>query len=158
MATYQFYREQIIPASKSEVWGFISSPENLKRITPPEMGFDITTQHLAPKMFAGMIISYEVKVLPIIKTNWVTEITQVREGEYFIDEQRIGPYRLWHHQHILKDHEKGVLMQDLITYAPPFGFLGVMANHLMIKEKLKDIFSFREKALIDIFGKIYGIN
>lgn len=102
MPTYQFYREQIIPASKSKVWDFISSPANLKKITPPEMGFDITTPYLAEKMYAGMIISYQVRVLPGFTTNWVTEITQVREGEYFIDEQRMGPYRLWHHQHILK--------------------------------------------------------
>lgn len=154
MATYQFYREQIIPSSKSEVWDFISSPENLKKITPPEMGFDITTPHLAKKMYAGMIISYKVGVFPGIKTNWVTEITQVRDGEYFIDEQRIGPYRLWHHQHILKEHEKGVIMQDLVTYAPPLGFLGIIANSVMIKNKLNDIFAFREKAMINIFGSI----
>ena len=152
MPTYQFYREQIIPASTSEVWNFISSPENLKKITPPEMGFDITTPHLPKKMYAGMIISYKVGVLPGFKTNWVTEITQVRDGEYFIDEQRVGPYRIWHHQHLLKAHDKGVIMTDLITYVPPMGFLGAIANKLMIEGKLNDIFTFRENAIIDIFG------
>ena len=89
MRTYQFYREQIIPTSKSQVWDFISSPENLKKITPPEMRFDITIPNLTKKLYVCMIISYQVRLLPILKTNWVTEITQVREGEYFIDER--GP-------------------------------------------------------------------
>jgi len=152
MATYQFYREQIIPATRSDVWNFISSPENLKKITPPEMGFNITTSHLASKMYAGMIISYKVKLLPGFSTNWVTEITQVRDQEYFIDEQRVGPYSIWHHQHLLKDQEKGVIMCDLITYVPPLGFLGAIANRFMIKDKLNDIFTFREKAVLDVFG------
>ena len=153
MPVYQFYREQVIPASRAEVWDFISCPENLKKITPPEMGFDITSSHLSEKMYPGMIISYKVKPLPGIKTNWVTEITQVREGEYFVDEQRVGPYRIWHHQHILDDHEEGILMKDLITYLPPLGLLGAIANRLVIRGKLEEIFAFREKAVIDIFGK-----
>jgi ligand-binding SRPBCC domain-containing protein len=152
MPVYQFYREQVIPASRAEVWDFISSPDNLKKITPPEMGFDITTPHLSEKMYPGMIISYNVKPLPVFKTNWVTEITQVREEEYFVDEQRVGPYKIWHHQHILDDHEKGILMKDLVTYLPPLGFLGAIANSLIIRGKLEEIFAFREKAVIDIFG------
>ena len=152
MSIYQFYREQVIPAHRSEVWDFISLPENLKKITPPEMGFDITTSHISKEMYPGMIISYRVSPLLGIKTNWVTEITQVREGEYFVDEQRVGPYRLWHHQHILEEHDKGILMKDLVTYIPPMGFLGAIANKLIIKGKLNEIFSFREKAVINIFG------
>ena len=154
MPVYQFYKEQIIPTSQSEVWEFISSPHNLKKITPPEMGFDITNKELSDKMYPGMIISYKVKPLPGFKTNWVTEITQVRDGEYFVDEQRVGPYKLWHHQHLLKEHEKEVIMHDLITYVPPLGFLGTIANKFMITDKLKEIFAFRELALIDIFGTI----
>jgi ligand-binding SRPBCC domain-containing protein len=152
MPVYQFYKEQVIPASRTEVWDFISSPENLKKITPPEMGFDITNQELIEKMYPGMIISYKVKPLPGFKTNWVTEITHVREGEYFVDEQRSGPYSLWHHQHILEEHIKGTLMKDIITYQPPLGFLGALANRLIIREKLNEIFAYREKAVIDIFG------
>ena len=152
MPVYQLYKEQIIPASRSEVWDFISSPDNLKKITPPEMGFDITNQELSSKMYPGMIISYKVKPLPGFKTNWVTEITQVREGEYFVDEQRVGPYSIWHHQHILEDHSKGILMKDIITYLPPMGFLGALANRFIIKNKLSKIFAFREEAMINIFG------
>lgn len=152
MPVYQLYKEQIIPASRIEVWDFISSPDNLKKITPPEMGFDITNKELSSKMYPGMIISYKVKPLPGFKTNWVTEITQVREGEYFVDEQRVGPYSIWHHQHILEDHSKGILMKDIITYLPPMGFLGALANRLIIKKKLNEIFAFREEAMINIFG------
>lgn len=154
MAFYQFYKEQIVPASSAEVWDFISSPANLKKITPPEMGFDITTSHVSEKMYAGMIISYKVKPLPGFQTNWVTEITQVVDGKYFVDEQRVGPYRIWHHQHILEDHPKGVLMKDLITYAPPFGFLGAIANSILIKRQLNKIFDFRKQALEELFGKV----
>ena len=154
MAFYQFYKEQIIPASNAEVWDFISSPANLKKITPPQMGFDITSPRLSEKMYAGMIISYKVKPLPGFKTNWVTEITQVVDGKYFVDEQRVGPYSIWHHQHILEDHPKGVLMKDLITYAPPFGFLGAMANSILIKGQLNKIFDFRKQALEELFGKV----
>jgi ligand-binding SRPBCC domain-containing protein len=153
MPVYQFYKEQIIPASRLEVWDFISSPDNLKKITPPEMGFVITSSHLPEKMYAGMIVSYKVRPHPAFNTNWVTEITQVREGAYFVDEQRAGPYRIWHHQHILDEHEKGIQMKDLVTYLPPLGILGGMANRFMIRGKLKEIFAFRENAVIDIFGK-----
>ena len=152
MPVYQLYKEQIIPASRIEVWDFISSPDNLKKITPPEMGFDIINKELAEKMYPGMIISYKVKPLPGFKTNWVTEITQVRDGEYFVDEQRVGPYKIWHHQHILEGHSKGILMKDIITYLPPMGFLGALANSLIIKKKLNEIFAFREEAMINIFG------
>ena len=153
MPVYQLYKEQNIPASRSDVWDFISSPENLKKITPPEMGFDITNQELVGKMYPGMIITYRVKPLPSFTTNWVTEITQVKEGEYFVDEQRFGPYSLWHHQHILEEHTKGTLMKDIITYQPPLGFLGALANRLIIRKKLSEILAYREKAVIDIFGK-----
>ena len=152
MAFYQFYKEQIVPTSREKLWDFISSPANLKKITPPEMGFDITTAHLSDKMYAGMIISYKVKPLPAFKTNWVTEITQVVDGKYFVDEQRVGPYSIWHHQHILEDHAQGILMKDLITYAPPMGFLGTIANALLIKNQLKKIFDYRKQAIEDIFG------
>ena len=152
MAFYQFYAEQKMHASIDEVWDFISSPQNLKEITPDSMGFDITSKNLSKKMYPGMIISYIVKPLLGIKTNWVTEITQVREKEFFIDEQRIGPYALWHHEHHIEEIEDGVLMKDLITYQPPFGIFGAIANTLIIKSKLKEIFDYRQQAIEKKFG------
>lgn len=152
MAIYQLFTEQKIPASIDEVWDFISSPKNLKRITPDYMGFDITSKHLPEKMYAGMIISYIVKPLMGIKTPWVTEITHVRDKEFFVDEQRVGPYKLWHHQHRIEPIEGGVLMRDIVTYRPPFGMLGRLANKLIIGKKVRGIFDYREKAIVEIFG------
>lgn len=100
-----------------------------------------------------MIISYKVSPVAGVKTTWVTEITQVREKKYFVDEQRIGPYAMWHHEHIIEPIENGVLMTDIVSYQPPFGFLGSIANKLLIKKKLKEIFDYRTKAVIEIFGE-----
>ncbi|MGQ1910406.1 SRPBCC family protein [Marinifilum sp. RC60d5] len=147
MAFYQFYREQKINASINEVWDFISSPKNLKEITPDYMGFDITSCHLPEKMYPGMIISYKVSPLLGIKTTWVSEITQVRDRSYFVDEQRLGPYSIWHHQHIIEPISNGVLMKDIVSYQPPLGFLGAIANKLIIQNKLHEIFEYRKKVL-----------
>ena len=155
MAFYQFQKQQKIISTIDEIWDFISSPANLKEITPDYMGFDITTKNLPDKMYAGMVISYEVSPLLGIKTTWVTEITHIIEKKYFVDEQRVGPYSLWHHQHIIEPIEDGVLMTDIVSYQPPFGFLGAIANALIIKNKLNEIFDFRTKAIESKFG-IYG--
>ena len=153
MAFYQLHTTQKIPATIEQVWEFISSPENLKEITPPHMGFDITSEGLPEKMYPGMIISYKVSPLLGIKITWVTEITHVKEKEFFVDEQRIGPYAMWHHQHRIEPIEGGVLMTDIVSYKPPMGFLGALANALFIRRQLKGIFGFREKAVERIFGK-----
>jgi len=147
MAFYQLIKKQFVPASIEEVWDFISSPKNLKEITPGRMGFDITSPNLPEKMYAGMIISYKVRPLFGIPMTWVTEITHVEERKYFIDEQRVGPYALWHHQHFIEPHENGVLMSDIVSYKPPLGFLGSIANMLIIRRQLEGIFAYREKAL-----------
>jgi ligand-binding SRPBCC domain-containing protein len=152
MAFYQLVKEQLIPASMTEVWEFISSPENLRKITPEYMGFDITSKYLPNKMYPGMIISYRVKPLLGIPMTWVTEITQVVEKRYFVDEQRIGPYSFWHHQHIVEDTDKGVLMTDIVSYKPPMAFLGSMANKLFIRHQLERIFAYRENVLKKKFG------
>jgi ligand-binding SRPBCC domain-containing protein len=104
-------------------------------------------------MYPGMIISYKVSPLLGIKLNWVTEITHVKEFEYFVDEQRIGPYSMWHHQHKIEPIQNGVLMTDIITYRPPFGIVGALANTLIIKKQLQQIFNYRAVALEQRFGK-----
>lgn len=153
MAFYQFNKQQKINCSIDEIWEFISSPGNLKEITPDYMGFDIMTNNLPEKMYPGMIISYKVSPLLGIKMTWVTEITQVVEKKYFVDEQRVGPYSIWHHQHIIEPIKNGVLMTDIVSYAPPLGFLGALANSLLIKNKLNEIFDYRTQAV----EKRYGI-
>ncbi|WP_439182384.1 SRPBCC family protein [Carboxylicivirga taeanensis] len=147
MAFYQFKRQQIIPASRQDVWDFIASPVNLKKITPPSMGFDILNPDLPDKMYEGMIIHYQVKPMKFYATRWVTEITHIQPGHYFVDEQRMGPYRMWHHQHWVTEHEQGALMTDIISYQPPLGWIGQLANAVLIKGRLQDIFNFREKAI-----------
>jgi ligand-binding SRPBCC domain-containing protein len=152
MAFYQKISEQKIKASIDEVWDFISSPANLKEITPKYMGFDITSADTPEKMYPGMIISYKVSPVAGIKTNWVTEITHVVDKKFFVDEQRIGPYKMWHHQHHLREENGVVIMKDIVTYEPPFGFLGAIANSVLIRKKLTEIFDFRTKAVEERFG------
>lgn len=156
MAFYQLIKTQKLPVSVNEIWDFISSPINLKEITPEHMGFKVTGNTGSEKMYPGVIITYKVSPLLGIKLNWMTEITQVREYEYFVDEQRIGPYKMWHHQHKIEQIDGGVLMTDIVTYLPPMGILGALANSLIIKNHLQQIFDFRTVALEKRFGKFIG--
>jgi ligand-binding SRPBCC domain-containing protein len=156
MAVYTLESSQKIPSTLEAVWDFISSPHNLQKITPEYMGFEVTSRNLSEKMYRGMIICYTVRPLLGIKMTWVTEISQVRELEYFVDEQRIGPYKLWHHQHHVKTIDGGVLMSDIVHYAPPFGFMGSIVNAFIIRKQLKEIFDFRSKRLEEIFGVFPG--
>lgn len=153
MGFYQLHKTQKVPADINAVWDFISAPDNLKRITPTEMGFEFTSSKSEKKMYPGMIISYRVKPLLNLATLWVTEITHVKELEYFVDEQRVGPYKIWHHEHHIERIEGGVLMTDIVSYLPPMGMLGSLANFLFIQKKLKQIFDFRTTALEEIFGR-----
>lgn len=153
MAVYQLENEQLITADISEVWDFISSPENLKYITPPYLGFEILNKNISEKMYPGMIISYKVSPMFGIKMKWVTEITHIKEKDYFVDEQRIGPYSMWHHQHKIVEAKGGTLMTDIVTYKPPFGILGALSNRMFLRKQLDDIFYFRK----NVFEKRFGI-
>ena len=156
MPFYQLKTAQKIPATLNEIWDFVSSPKNLKEITPAHMGFEITNNSGGEKMYPGMIITYKVSPLFGLKLNWMTEITQVKENHYFVDEQRMGPYKMWHHEHKIEVIAGGVLMTDIVTYIPPFGILGALANWLIIKRQLKQIFDFRTKALEKKYG-VYSL-
>jgi ligand-binding SRPBCC domain-containing protein len=153
MAYYSIKTEQKLPISLDEAWTFFSSPKNLSKITPKEMGF-IITNNPEDEMFAGQIITYKVSPIAGIKLPWMTEITHVADKHYFIDEQRFGPYALWHHQHRFKEIDGGVLMYDEVNYKLPFGFLGDIAHVLFVKKKLQTIFDYRYKALEERFGKM----
>jgi ligand-binding SRPBCC domain-containing protein len=153
MKTYTTLFEQKLPISLEKAWDFFSSPLNLAKITPKSMNFVITsdyTQHT--KMYAGMLITYKVSPLMGIKMDWITEITHVKPGEYFIDEQRFGPFALWHHEHHFKAIDGGVLMTDKLVYGVPFGIIGQIANALIVEKQTKDIFNYREKAVEEMFG------
>jgi len=151
MAVFQLKFEQLLSAGINEVWDFISNPANLKKITPEYMGFNIQSGQLPDKMYEGQIIIYKVSPLLKIPMTWVTEITHVKEKEYFVDEQLLGPYKLWHHEHFIEETENGVLMKDILTYSPPFGILGNIANRIIIENKINQIFDFRKKKLNEIF-------
>lgn len=152
MKVHQLRQEQWLPISLEEAWEFFSTPRNLDKITPKEMGFQIESLP-SEKLYEGEIITYRVKLAPGIWRPWVTEIKTVEERRSFIDEQRAGPYRFWHHRHLFEEMNGGVQMSDLVHYAVGYGFLGEIANTLFVRKKLEEIFSFRRKVLDEHFGK-----
>lgn len=156
MAAHSFRTVQRIPVSLEQAWDFFSSPANLQVITPANMGFQVVSKFHGPVMYAGQIIEYTVKPVLGIPMYWMTEITQVVPGQYFIDEQRYGPYSLWHHQHHFKAIPGGVEMTDIVHYKVPLGFLGRIANALFVKNKLQQIFDFRFKKVEELFGQWKG--
>ncbi|APG65498.1 hypothetical protein LPB136_09070 [Tenacibaculum todarodis] len=149
---YTLKTQQELNISIEKAWDYFSSPENLAKITPPKMGFNITSQ-VDKKAYQGQIITYKVSPIPFIKTNWVTEITQVKEQAFFIDEQRFGPYKMWHHEHWFEELTNGnTLMKDKISYKIPFGFLGHLAQSVFIKKQLNTIFNYRFITLEKLFN------
>lgn len=152
MSFHQISDLHYIPADLDTVWGFISRPENLKVITPEELGFEIVTSDLPEIMYPGMIIEYRVTPVAGIRQRWVTEITHIREKEYFVDEQRVGPYAMWHHEHAVEAVPGGVKMKDTVSYKMPFGPFGEIAHALFVRRQLNKIFGFRRQALNDYFG------
>ena len=152
MKIYTLHKKQNLPISLQEAWSFLSSPKNLKTITPDYMSFDILSGAEKP-MFPGQIIQYIVTPILGIKTKWVTEITHVKDLEYFVDEQRFGPYALWHHKHFIKEIDGGVEMEDIIDYKVPMGVLGQLVHPILVKPKLEEIFNYRQKKLIELFGE-----
>ena len=150
MKIHHFEVDLKIPIGLDEAWEFFSIPKNLDRITPADMSFEIISG-ADSKAYAGQLINYNIKPFLNISMNWVTEITQCVDRKYFIDEQRFGPYKFWHHQHHFKEISDGVLMKDILHYSLPFGFIGEMMGHLMIHQKVQNIFSYREKKLSQIF-------
>ena len=148
--TYRLYNQQFFPISIASAWTFFSNPSNLQVITPKEMDFKITSID-NPKAYAGQIITYSIKLNKIIKMNWVTEITHLKEEEYFVDEQRFGPYKMWHHVHKFESVEGGVLMTDVIHFKLPIPLLSSIAYKLFVKKQLTHIFSHRTSLLDEIF-------
>lgn len=156
MATFSLKTVQLIPVDIDTAWEFFSNPANLQAITPKNLGFKILSKHHGAKMYPGQIIEYKVSPVLGIPMYWMTEITHVKDKEFFVDEQRFGPYQLWHHQHHFKAVEGGVEMTDIVHYRNPLGFLGNIANTLFVKAQLKQIFEFRFKVVEDLFGKWPG--
>ena len=142
---------QRLPISLPEAWSFFSDPRNLPRITPPSLGLEVTSD-LPGVMYPGMIITYRVRLIPWVSVGWVTEITHVREPVLFVDEQRFGPYRFWHHEHHFREVEGGVEMEDIVHYALPLGTIGRVFGGPLVRRRLERIFSFRRRFLVREFG------
>ncbi|KQL56832.1 SRPBCC family protein [Shouchella oshimensis] len=152
MRVYMLKREQLLAISLDDAWAFFSSAENLQAITPSYMKFTITNspgEHIYP----GQLITYKVSPLLSIPLTWITEITQVVDQSYFIDEQRFGPFKLWHHQHHFSETEKGVKMTDIVHYSLPFHFIGQLAHSITVKSRLEEIFEYRYNILEERFNK-----
>ncbi len=151
--TYALKFIQKIPGSLDEAWKFFSDPANLVKITPTAFDFKVISKHHGDKMYPGQIIEYKVKPLLGIPFYWMTEITHVKDKEFFVDEQRYGPYSLWHHQHLFKAIEGGVEMTDIVHYKLPMWFIGDIANALMVRRKLNYVFQYRFEQVEKIFGR-----
>lgn len=154
MKVYKKEWTQFIPRPLDEVWEFFSRPENLNKVTPKEMKFEILTDIANKPMYEGMIINYKVTPVFGIRLRWTTEIQRIKEGKYFVDEQRFGPYAMWHHEHHFREADGGTYMTDLLHYAIPFGPIGQLANFIMVDSKVEEIFKFRVKAVDELFGKV----
>lgn len=152
MKIYRLQTKQNVPISIDEAWEFFSNPRNLSVITPDSMGFK-TISGDDRSIFPGQIIQYIVKPLFGIPMKWVTEITHVANKKYFVDEQRFGPYSLWHHKHFFKEIPGGVELEDIVDYKVPLGILGQMAHPFLVKPKLDEIFAYRKEKLIELFGE-----
>jgi len=148
---YTLRRSQQLPITLGTAWQFFSDPRNLPVITPPDLGFEITSG-LPERMYAGMVVTYRVTALAGIRVNWVTEITHVQEPTFFVDEQRFGPYRFWHHQHHFKAVAGGTEMTDLVSYLLPLQPFGQLAAPV-VRRRLDDIFDYRRQVLATIFAQ-----
>lgn len=148
---HRFAVKQRLPIDLDKAWSFFSDPANLSLITPDSMNFTIRFG-ADRNMYAGQIIAYRVNPFPGIRSNWVTEITHVKDRQFFVDEQRFGPYRFWHHKHFFHAIPGGVEMEDIVDYQLPFSFIGRMMEPWLVRPKLRNIFSYREQKLHELFG------
>lgn len=150
MKPFVIDRVQTLPISLETAWDFFSDPANLPRITPPSMKLRITSPHQTAT-YAGQILTYSLRPLFGISMNWVTEITHVSAPEFFVDEQRFGPYRFWHHQHFFREVAGGVEVRDLVHYLLFHDRLASLINHLIVAPRLKRIFDYRAETLRTLF-------
>jgi len=157
MPVHTLRRTQIVPACLEACWDFFSDPRNLAKITPPSLDF-ITLGELPPRIYAGLMITYRVRPLFGVPMTWVTEITHVEAPHRFVDEQRVGPYAIWHHEHFFTALDDGrTEMRDLVHYLLPFGWLGNLAHAPLVAPQLERIFAFRTKAVAEHFRSTAGL-
>ena len=154
---YTLHTKQKLPITLDKAWEFFSDPKNLNTITPDSMKFR-TLSGDERKMFAGQVIHYKISPFSGISMEWVTEISQVQYKEFFVDEQRFGPYKFWHHKHFFKEIDGGIEMEDIVHYKVPYGFIGKLFHPIVVRPKLNEIFAFRKKILTELFGEFDRTN
>ncbi len=152
MAIHKLERQQLVKSDLATLWAFFSDASNLSTLTPPDMKLRITSPINEEGIYAGQIITYKVSPLFGIPMSWTTEITHVEHLKRFVDEQRTGPYTLWHHQHIFRETHGGVMMTDIVHYRLPLFFMGDIAHSLFVKQRLQDIFDFRHQKIDTLFN------
>lgn len=148
---YQLKRQQLVKTTMETCWKFFSAPENLAVITPDYMRFKVLTEQ-PPVMYEGLMIAYKVSPVLGIPLKWVTEIKYVHENRFFVDEQRKGPYTMWHHEHHFEQTPDGILMTDIVSYSLPFGILGKLAHTLFVRKQLEGIFDYRFRKVEELFN------
>ena len=152
MKVYQLHKKQLLKTTLEDAWSFFSTPKNLNDITPSDMNFKILGGHAEP-MFAGQIIRYKINPIANFPMSWITEITHCVPEKYFIDEQRFGPFKLWHHMHRFTETEEGVLMEDILHYSLPLGWAGRLVAGSFVEKKVKNIFEHRFEKLENLFNQ-----
>ena len=151
---YTLYAKQIVDKEIDFLWDFFSKPSNLNKLTPEDVQFKIISGK-SDDFYAGKIISYKIKPFKLVTLNWITEISQVKEGSYFIDNQISGPYKMWHHEHHFKSNNDGTTeIIDKVKYKLPFYILGRISHKIFIKRKLIKIFNFRQKKINELFNNL----
>lgn len=153
---YSLHSRQNIPASAEILWSFFSDAKNLLLLTPPHLNLKPANQIFGGEIYAGQVMTYKVQPLFGIPLSWMTEIKHVNRPTYFVDEQRKGPYKLWHHQHHFKVIDGGTEMIDIVHYRLPFGVIGNIANLLLVRKELTKIFTYRYEKITGLFGKWNG--
>jgi ligand-binding SRPBCC domain-containing protein len=153
MDLFSIREKQCFPISIEEAWAFFSNPANLGRITPPYLNFEITSD-VPEKIYAGMLVTYRIRPILGVAVTWITEITYMAEPHFFTDEQRFGPYRFWHHQHFFREMKGGVEVQDVVHYALSAGPFSKLANALVVRKRLEEIFQYRRDSLEEMFGRL----
>lgn len=153
MKLHRLHRKQRLPVSSEEAWAFFADPQNLPLITPPWLDFQLTSA-VPERMHPGLILTYTIRPFLGFKVRWVTEITHVDTPHFFVDEQRFGPYRFWHHQHHFRDVKGGVEVEDIVHYALPLGPLGTLMHRFVVGGRLEEIFSYRREVLSQRFGSM----
>jgi len=151
MALYRFEHTQIIPLTLEDSWRFFTNPRNLSELTPAAMNFRHRFEPDAERVYPGMILAYSLTPMAGIPVNWVTEITHVEPLVRFIDEQKSGPFSMWHHIHEFSEVPEGTKIHDTLYYSLPFSFLGQFAHSLFVKNQIENIFRYRSKRMKEIF-------